>query len=419
MQLTGGLPQRFADEMGALLGPNFPDEIGMAVSGGGDSMAMLHLAASWARVFGVSLKVVTVDHGLRDASAAEAKMVEEEAASLKLSHDTLRWTWDGSGNLQDAARTARLSLINEWRADCRHVLFAHTRDDQAETLLMRLARGSGVDGLSAMAAQRDLGGWAIVRPLLGVGREDLRHYLKTLRIPYVDDPTNNDDTFARVRMRKLIGSEGLSVDTLAETAARLGDAREALERRALEAADALEVRDSATLGSVVFQRDGFASFDKETQLRLLAAALQYVAQSPYRPRYAPLDDLLQRLLGGGTATLHGGQVSAKGGNIYVYRELSAIESAPLAVECPLIWDGRFDVSFNNISGVGVRPLGRDGYAQIKPKPELDHPLPMLLAFPSLWANDELVACAALGFGPDYKVEQRGDVRNFLLTRLTH
>ena len=100
--------------MGQCLGPDFPTDIGLAVSGGGDSMAMLHLAAGWARVYGVRLRVVTVDHGLRAESAAEAAMVAEEARSLGLPHSTLRWTgWDGQGNLQDAARAARRDLIGD------------------------------------------------------------------------------------------------------------------------------------------------------------------------------------------------------------------------------------------------------------------------------------------------------------------
>ncbi len=129
--------------MGTLLGPDFPDHVALAVSGGGDSMAMLALTHDWARVMGLRVSVVTIDHGLRAASAEEAAMVGRECAALGHPHSILRWQWDGTGNLQDAARDARLRLIADWRGAIEHVLFAHTRDDQAETVVMRLARGSG------------------------------------------------------------------------------------------------------------------------------------------------------------------------------------------------------------------------------------------------------------------------------------
>lgn len=420
MQLTGGLPQQFADQMGALLGPDFPSDIGLAVSGGGDSMAMLHLAAGWARVFGVRLHVVTIDHGLRDESAAEAAMVAAECAGLDLAHDTLKWTgWDGQGNLQEAARRARLRLIDEWRGDCAHVLMAHTRDDQAETVLMRLARGSGVDGLAGMAALRDAGGFAIVRPLLDVSRDSLRHYLTTLHIPYVDDPSNDDPTYARVRMRQLIGAEGLDTKTLTETAQRLQDARVALERRAFESASALQIHDPAFIGSVVLDRDGFASLDKETQLRILAASIQFVSNCPYRPRYAPLCDLLQRILAGGGATLQGCQIVVKGDRVFVLRELNAVAQVEIPLLDAAIWDGRVAVYCHDLNDLTVKALGQAGYDQISPKPKTGLPLPLVLSFPSLWDGPTLVACSVLGFGPDYQVSMKKGLRKFPDMLLTH
>ncbi|MFZ3581353.1 tRNA lysidine(34) synthetase TilS [Loktanella sp. DJP18] len=426
MSLGTGLPQRFADRMGQLLGPDFPTDIALAVSGGGDSMAMLHLAADWARVYGVRLWVVTVDHGLRAESAAEAVMVATEARALGLPHSTLRWEgWDGSGNLQDAARTARRDLIARWRGVCRHVLMAHTQDDQAETLLMRLARGSGVDGLAAMRdvtqlpveatqpiQQPDgppwpavlLPHWFIVRPLLDVGRADLRHYLKTLHIPYVDDPSNEDTDFARVRMRRLIGSEGLDRDTLSQTARQMARARVALGRRAHDAAAAILRNDPTAPGCVILDRDGFADIEPETQLRILSAALQMVATATYRPRLAALEDALDRALGGGTTTLHGGIVVPRGDAIWIAREAARVSEQTAIAGAKDKWDRRWTIYGPEIKGLEVRALGEDGLAQTADLPRPRAPRAVLASLPAVWANDRLVACGPLNFGPSHVVE---------------
>ncbi|WP_050769154.1 tRNA lysidine(34) synthetase TilS [Oceanicola granulosus] len=385
--------------MGSLLGPHFPERVGLAVSGGGDSMAMLHLAAAWARVFGIRLAVVTVDHGLRPEAADEAALVAAEAELLGLPHDVLRWHWDGQGNLQDAARRARARLIGDWRGEIAHVAFAHTRDDQAETLLLRLRRGSGVEGLSGMAERRDMGGWQIVRPLLDAGRDELRHYCRVLRIPYADDPSNADPTYDRVRIRRLLSdleAEGLGAGTLAATAARLRRARTALARRAYDVAERVA---STEAGDVLFERDGFAGIETDTQLRLLAAALQYVASAEYRPRAAALEALLERALAGGGGTLHGCRVLVGRTHTRIAREYEAVRA--LRDEAG-VWDRRWRVVYEPREGLAVRALGEVGLAQA---PELpDAPRVALHAAPALFDGDRLVACPRLGHGTGLSVQ---------------
>ena len=444
MPVTPSLHQQFADRMGQLLGPQFPRDIALAVSGGGDSMAMLHLAAGWAHVYGIRLWVVTVDHGLRDASGSEAAMVAREAAGLGLPHSTLKWRgWDGIGNLQDAARDARRDLIGRWRGVCRHVLMAHTRDDQAETLLMRLARGSGVDGLAAMAGispapapdrldpltvqggppQRDPpdDGFAIVRPLLDVDRADLRHFLTALHIPFVDDPSNDDVAYARVRMRRLIGAEGLDTATLAATARRMARARVALCRRAHDVAQDLLMRraDPMLGGAVALRRDDFAGVEEETQLRILAAALQLASGATYRPRASALDEALERLRGGGTTTLHGGVIVPHGDTIYIAREPARTEGPVLATAGDVLWDRRWRISVRDNRRLTVRALGEDGLAQIPDKPVPRPPMLAVAALPSLWDRDELVGCHGFGFGLPHGAELKNHAGNLLERLLAH
>ncbi|UWQ95115.1 tRNA lysidine(34) synthetase TilS [Rhodobacteraceae bacterium M385] len=401
--------------MGRLLGPDFPEKIALAVSGGGDSMAMLTLAHGWARVYGVALHVVTVDHGLRPESCEEAAQVAEECAALGHPHTTLNWHWDGQGNLQDAARRARLRLIGDWRGDIAHVLLAHTQDDQAETLLMRLARGSGVEGLSAMANTRAMGGWHIVRPLLTTTRAALRHYIDVLKVPYVDDPSNEDDTYERVRVRKAIAALGLDVAGLSDTAHRMDRARSALWARAADVAASYVTQ--SRFGDLRIDRDAFVTVERDTQLRLLAAALQWVSHAPYRPRASALEGLLDRALSGGGGTLQGAEVRVGKSHLHILREFAALKNT--LVTQPL-WDGRWEVAGQGIERYNLRALGPDGWAQL-PK---DAALPDGLSFhiaqtlPALFDNDRLAGFAPLNFGAEHVLRLCPDEGSFVASLLS-
>lgn len=423
---TAPLQQRFADEMGQLLGPDFPADIGLAVSGGGDSMAMLYLAHNWTRDFGLRLWVATVDHGLRAESAAEAAMVARECAALGWPHATLRWRREGKGNVQDAARRARLALIDRWRGSLRHVLMAHTQDDQAETVLMRLARGSGVDGLAAMRPMREVfphplgapamdpaecdgdlppredaaAGFRILRPCLGMERAELRHHLRVLKGRWVDDPSNEDRGYDRVRIRhllKLLGQEGLTAATLADTASRMGRAQQGLRARLVDAI--ARICGDAPPGQVCIDRDGFAALDAETQLRLLTAALCYVSSAEYRPRAAASEALLAQVLSGRGGTLHGAEVLVEVSQLRVTREPAAV--AGQVAEPGALWDGQWLLTVPDepsLDGAEIRALGESGWQQIADRRDLPVPHRAALALCALWRGETLLACPALGVG---------------------
>ena len=139
----------------------------------------------------------TVDHGLRPGSGDEARQAGAAAQALGIPHEVLLWQRAGSGNLMAAARDARLRLLSDWahRHGLAAVVLGHTQDDQAETLMMRLNRGAGVDGLAAMAPLRAALGIRWLRPMLGLSRADLRHWLTARGIGWVDDPSNLNDDF--------------------------------------------------------------------------------------------------------------------------------------------------------------------------------------------------------------------------------
>ena len=257
----------------------------LAVSGGPDSVALMWLAARWRRALarGPGLIAVTVDHGLRPASAREANDVKQLAQGLGLVHHTLRWRGaKPETGLPAAARAARYRLLAKAAQDhgASHILTAHTRDDQAETLLMRLLRGSGIAGLAAMARQSPRHGVILARPLLQVSKARLIATLDKARIAYADDPTNRDPHFTRPRLRALmpaLAAEGGDAINLARLAARLARANAAVEVLADGAERYLALRDRGTSqagpGTRVFDFAAFAAIPEEIRVRLLQRAI--------------------------------------------------------------------------------------------------------------------------------------------------
>ncbi len=225
----------------------------LAVSGGPDSIALMWLAARWRRALtrGPRLIAVTVDHGLRAEAAREARDVKRLARTLDLPHRTMRWTGaKPKTGLPAAARNARYRLLAQAAraSGATHVLTAHTRDDQAETLLMRLVRGSGIAGLAAMARLTERDGVLLARPFLNVSKSQLVATLKRAKLGFADDPTNRDPHFTRPRIRAVmpvLAAEGGDARNLARLASRLARANAAVEILADGAERYLALRDPA------------------------------------------------------------------------------------------------------------------------------------------------------------------------------
>jgi tRNA(Ile)-lysidine synthase len=257
----------------------------LAVSGGPDSIALLWLAARWRRALarGPRLIAVTVDHGLRPEAAREARDVKRLARSLELPHRTVRWTGaKPKTGLPAAARAARYRLLAEaaQTSGATHILTAHTRDDQAETLLMRMLRGSGIAGLAAMARQSERDGVWLARPFLNVSKSQLVATLEKAKIGFADDPTNRDSHFTRPRLRAImpvLAAEGGDARNLARLAARLARANAAVEILAdgAERYLALKGRETPDAGfdAKGFDAKAFAAMPEEIRLRLLLRAI--------------------------------------------------------------------------------------------------------------------------------------------------
>jgi tRNA(Ile)-lysidine synthase len=260
----------------------------LAISGGPDSVALMWLMARWRRALtrGPRLIAVTVDHGLRAEAAREARDVKRLAKSLDLPHQTLRWTGNKPRTgLPAAARAARYRLLAQAarKHGATHVLTAHTRDDQAETLLMRMLRGSGIAGLAAMARESERDGVRLARPLLDISKSRLIATLNKAKIGFADDPTNRDTGFTRPRLRAImpvLAEEGGDARNLARLAARLARANAAVEVLTDGAARYLALRDRdashAGFDANAFDATAFAAIPEEIRLRLLKRAIDRV-----------------------------------------------------------------------------------------------------------------------------------------------
>jgi tRNA(Ile)-lysidine synthase len=292
----------------------------VAVSGGGDSLALLHLIARWA---GKSKKTaplaLVVDHGLRPGSAKEAQTVVRRVKALGLDAQLLRWTDAPRSGVEAAAREARYRLMGAVlrKKKLATLYVGHTEDDQAETFLLRLARGSGIDGLSAMRGlapypHPDFPALAVARPLLGFGRDELRAWLAAQGLAWLEDPMNGDPRFDRVKIRRLapaLAAAGLGTGRIALAARHMAAAREALE---LVTAAVLERAVRPAPDGLVLDPAALAAAPRDLGLRALAAMLRQISGAPYRPRFAALERLYARIVEGGLgggATLSGCRIA--------------------------------------------------------------------------------------------------------------
>lgn len=328
--------------------------IAIAVSGGADSMALVMLLVQWARANGAGVHALTVDHGLRDAAADEARQVSSWLAPLKIPHTTLCWHEgrdyrDRPGSAQAAAREARYRLMTGWCTDngCTHLFLAHHADDQAETFLMRLARGSGIDGLAAMAPLVDRDGVRLARPLLAIPKARLVAYCEQIGQPWIEDPSNTNEAYGRVRFRAardVLAREGLSTDRLLATAQHMRRARAALDHYVADLLDNACAWDRHGLARVSLTP--FLEAPEEVGLRALASLLMRVSGQVYRPRFERLARLYETLRAGPwrDATLHGCRLVREGEVLTVAREAAQVsDEVALRPGAAVIWDGRFEI----------------------------------------------------------------------------
>lgn len=320
----------------------------LAVSGGPDSTALMVLAARWrkARRTGPALIAVTVDHALRKESVGEARAVAKLARQLGIVHRTVRWTGaKPKTGLPQAARRARYRLLAAAarKAGAPAILTAHTLDDQAETVLIRMSRGSGLTGLAGMKRLSAVPGHeregqsaalrndrlVLVRPLLGIPKARLIATLKAANVPFADDPTNRDPRFTRARLRGLmpvLAAEGLDAARLALLARRLARADAALTAAAGRVFDELAGKPDRN-GAMAFDRAAFRALSGEIAQRVVGRAIDAVGdEGPVElAKLEALKEALDTAIGAGASRF---RRSLAGALVTLRRDEVVVEPAP-------------------------------------------------------------------------------------------
>lgn len=416
-----------AHEFAALMAGSGPFEprplLAVAVSGGADSMALALLAQEWARARRGRIVTLTVDHGLRPEARVEARAVARWMKRRGVAHRTL--TWRGAKprtGVQAAARDARYRLLDGAcrREGALHLLLAHTRDDQAETVLLRLAAGSGPHGLTAMPAVQETTALRVLRPLLGIARARLRATVKERGQQWIEDPSNRDERYARVRVRRLLAEirdAGDQAAAIASAAQELGRFRARQERA---------IADVLARAAAIFP-EGYARLDiaalaaaaPEIGWRALAALLATIGGLAYPPRGDAVRALHADLRAGG---IGGGRTLARcrlipdGAECLVLRETRDIESVQICAGSNEIsaWDGRFAVRLaGSRKAVAVAALGAAGWAEIVARApslrETSVPYPVRLALPALRDRHGILAVPGLGY------RRSGDLKKTLIS----
>lgn len=392
--------------------------LAVALSGGPDSMALCLLADSWARRRGGHVVALTVDHGLRAESATEAAIVGRWMAARGIEHRVL--TWHGikpRSAIQASARAARYELLTGWcrRAGFLHLLLAHEMEDQAETVVMRLTRGSGPHGLAGMSAIGEMAGVRILRPLLAIERGRLTATLRAHGQAWAEDPSNLDTAFARVRVRQWLpalaqaGCDPAYLNGMAETfGARRLEAEHGvagLLARACRLSPA---------GHAALDPTALAAAPLTTSLNALSRVLCTVGSASYPVPRGKLEALWSWLTGAAgpsSVTLGRCRCLRRPNGIAICRESRHLP-APVAMEAGqrIFWDGRFDIEIDDVAandGAGsaggpmLVALGREGWTEIvataPDRRRTPIPYPARLTLPALRDSAGIVEVPFIGY----------------------
>lgn len=288
-----------AAELAAYLKPFNIKTLAIAVSGGADSLALTLLSNEWAQKENKKIVALTFDHKLRPESTSEAKTLGKWLAKYKIPHHIIPWQDQPKiKNLQNDARQARYHHLTTYCTQHKipHLLVAHTLEDQAETILMNLMRGSGIDGLCGIRQQTTINNIKILRPLLDIPKAKLTTYLESLNQPWIEDPSNQNEDFLRINTRNFLNNskdKDLLIKRLADTATNLKRSQSFINTHLKQALNSI-VTDNSNQSYTINHQE-FLNLHEEIALRLLATLLNKTSKNYYKPRLKKLQTLHHHL----------------------------------------------------------------------------------------------------------------------------
>lgn len=393
----------------ALRGVTSP--VAVAVSGGPDSLGLLILANKWAKKHQNKIIGLTVDHKLRPDSTKEALDVQKYLQSLNVEHHIL--TWEGpkpNTHVQEYARFARYQLLKEWckTNNVSFLLLGHHRQDQEETFWMRLASGSGLDGLSGIKTKTVIDGITLIRPLLQFSKEQIKQVLKEINATWINDPSNHKPSFFRSRFRDFVREEGLNQNRLINVMHKLSIDSDFIHENLCNAIEqVVRLHES---GYITIDKKAFSSLHIAISQRLISHLMMWFSGSNYPPRNEKVVGVIEKLKMGKPFTAGSIHWSPKKNLFVLKRELNKNQTALSlnSIKNDLVWDHRFIVKANIREVLGdntdLAPLGRQPW--LRKEIQTDIPYSVWPTLPSLWQNAKIVSVPHLCYNPFSELDYR-------------
>ncbi|MBA8667059.1 tRNA lysidine(34) synthetase TilS [Holosporaceae bacterium 'Namur'] len=425
----------FEAEIRSLLEHKQVDRIAIAVSGGADSMCLTYLCRKWGKTTNTEIICLIVDHKFRQESTIEAESVRKRLLEKKLKAEILTFhTEKPKANLHAIAREERYNLLTDFckKNNIKYLLTAHNRNDQAETVLMRIFRGTGIDGLTGIPGHYETKGISILRPLLLFSREEIEATLTYAKWEWVNDPSNLNEKYERSKIRKLINTlpeKQLIISRLNLLAKNSARAKSFLNIHSNKVYE--EISYEGKFGEIYLNKAEFLKLDEEIALRILTRILNRVSGNHYPPRLGSLE-LLYNLIRENKdfiKTLWGCEINANAETMLFYRELNAVENMKkLIPHQETIWDNRYKIKVTEELSVGAlnqqglktlkawikdRPISKitngdkteEGKAEDHNKFSEKLPAKLLYTTPGLFKDGKLVFYPILNIGlQEYKID---------------